>query len=233
MQLEAAQLVSEVDRVGRSTLFNGEKIFANSSGSVVGDPDQLAVIDGLMSGWLQQAESMIQQHFGITGDGAGISIELTSFTDGAGGVAARVGGAVPSSYDGKATNVTLQIDMADFTPPNLPNGGTAPNYNDRIIVHEMVHAVMDRSMNIGSMSDPARDQTWFLEGAAEFIHGGDERLLSSVNSIGVSGVMTRAATFGTQAGAWGSTSDGYSAGYAAVRYLHQQIKEVGEKVSRM
>jgi len=227
LQQEAAQLVAEIDRVGRSTTFNGENIFAPSNASVVGDPDQLAVIDGLMSGWLQQAESMIQQYFGITADGAGISIELTSFTDGAGGVAARVGGAIPGSYTGKATNVTLQVDMADFVPPNPPNGGSAPFYHDRIIAHEMVHAVMYRSMNIGSMSDPALDQVWFLEGAAELIHGGDERLNISVNSIGIGGVMTRAATFGSQAGAWGSTSDDYSAGYAAVRFLHQQIKDVG------
>lgn len=227
LQQEAAQLVAEIDRVGRSTTFNGENIFAPSNASVVGDPDQLAVIDGLMSGWLQQAESMIQQYFGITADGAGISIELTSFTDGVGGVAARVGGAIPGSYTGKATNVTLQVDMADFVPPNPPNGGSAPFYHDRIIAHEMVHAVMYRSMNIGSLSNPALDQVWFLEGAAEFIHGGDERLSISVNSIGVGGVMTRAASFGSQAGSWGSTSDDYSAGYAAVRYLHQQIKEVG------
>ncbi|MGB9129183.1 MAG: flagellinolysin [Thiobacillus sp.] len=227
MQQEAAQLVAEIDRVGRSTTFNGESLFAASNASAVGDPDQLAVIDGLMGGWLQQAESMIQQHFGITADGAGISIELTSFTDGAGGVAARVGGAIPGNYQGKATNVHLQIDMADFVPPNPPNGGSSPFYHDRIIAHEMVHAVMYRSMNIGSLSNPALDQAWFLEGTAEFIAGGDERLNISVNTIGVGGVMTQASTFGTQGGTWGGTSDDYAAGYAAVRYLHEQIKEVG------
>lgn len=227
MQQEAAQLVAEIDRVGRSTTFNGENIFAASNTSAVGDPEQLAVIDGLMGGWLQQAESMIQQYFGITADGAGISIELTSFTDGAGGVAARVGGAIPGNYQGKATNVHLQIDMADFSPPNPPNGGTAPFYHDRIIAHEMVHAVMYRSMNIGSMSNPALDQAWFLEGSAEFIAGGDERLNISVNTIGVGGVMTQASTFDSQGGNWGGTSDDYAAGYAAVRYLHEQIKDVG------
>lgn len=227
MQQEAAQLVAEIDRVGRSTTFSGESIFAASNTSAVGDPDQLAVIDGLMGGWLQQAESMIQQYFGITADGSGISIELTSFTDGAGGVAARVGGAIPGNYQGKATNVTLQVDMADFVPPNPPNGGSAPFYHDRIIAHEMVHAVMYRSMNIGTLSNPALDQAWFLEGAAEFIAGGDERLNISVNTIGVGGVMSQASTFGTQGGNWGGTSDEYAAGYAAVRYLHEQIKEVG------
>ncbi|MFP5404345.1 MAG: flagellinolysin [Gammaproteobacteria bacterium] len=227
MQQEAAQLVAEIDRVGRTTTFNGEQVFASSTTSAVGDPDQLAVVDGLMSGWLQQAESMIEQYFGLTGDGAGLRIELTTFTDGAGGVAARVGGAIPGSYSGKATNVVLQVDMADFVPPNPPNGGSAPLYHDRTIAHEMVHAVMYRSTNIGSMSNPALDQTWFLEGAAEFIAGGDERLLASVNGIGTGGLMTRAGSFGTQAGAWGGDSHDYAAGYAAVRYLHQQIKDTG------
>lgn len=227
MQSEANQLIQEIDRIGRSASFNGENIFATANSSVMGDPNQMAVYAGLKSGWLEQAESLIQQYYGITGDGANISIELTSFTDGAGGTAARVVGSVPASYSGKATNVKLQIDMADFVPPNLPNGGKAPVYNDRIITHEMVHAVMDRSVNIGSMSDPSKDQTWFLEGSAEFIHGGDERLQGSIGSIGVGGVMAHAHTFGTQAGSWGGTSDDYSAGYAAVRYLHQKIKDVG------
>ena len=43
-------------------------------------------------------------------------------------------------------------------------------YNDRIIAHEMVHAVMGRSINMTAIP------TWFLEGTAELIHGADERL---------------------------------------------------------
>lgn len=170
---------------------------------------------------------MIQQYFGISADGADMNIELTTFTDGAGGTAARVVGSIPGTYTGKATDVKLQIDMSDFTPANLPNGGNAPFYNDRIIAHEMVHAVMYRSMNIGSMFNPVVDQTWFLEGAAEFIHGADERLQSSISSVGIGGVMARAATFGSAGAAWGGSSDDYSAAYSAVRYLHQVIKDNG------
>ena len=93
----------------------------------MGDPNKLAVLDGLKSGWLQNSEELISQYFGIVGDGAGISIELSSFSDGAGGTAAQVVGSVGAT--GKATNVKLQVDMADFVPPNPPNGGTAPFYN--------------------------------------------------------------------------------------------------------
>lgn len=227
LQAEASQLVQSIDGVGKTTAFNGELVFESSSDSTVGDPDKLAVIFGLQAGWLEQAETMIRDYYGIIGDGAEITIDLTTFTDGAGNVAARVTGAVPGSYTGKATDVTLEIDMADFVPSNLPNGGTEPFYNDRIITHEMVHAVMYRSMNIGSMSNPANDQTWFLEGAAEFIHGADERLESSIASVGVAGVMTRAATFSSGGGSWGSGTHDYSAAYAAVRYLHQTVKNEG------
>ena len=194
---------------------------------MLGNSDQLAVMYGLQNGWLEDAESKIQQYFGISADGADMNIELTTFTDGAGGTAARVVGSVPGSYTGKATNVKLQIDMSDFTPPNLPDGGNAPFYNDRIIAHEMVHAVMYRSMNIGSMFDPSGDQTWFMEGSAEFIHGADERLQSSISSVGIGGVMAKAATFGSVGASWGGTSDDYSAAYSAVRYLHQVIKDNG------
>ncbi|MBS0588428.1 MAG: flagellinolysin [Proteobacteria bacterium] len=227
LQEEANQLIQEIEKVSTTTTFNGDKIFDFSGSSVLGNSDQLAVMYGLQNGWLEDAEDKIQQYFGISADGADMNIELTTFTDGAGGTAARVVGSVPGSYTGKATNVKLQIDMSDFTPPNLPDGGNAPFYNDRIIAHEMVHAVMYRSMNIGSMFDPAADQKWFMEGAAELIHGADERLQSSISSVGVGGVMARAATFGSAGAAWGGTSDDYSAAYTAVRYLHQVIKDNG------
>lgn len=226
IQAEVNQLTQEIERVATTTSFNGEKIFDTSTTSVLGDESQIAVLYGLQSGWLEQAENLIQQHFGITGDGADIKIELTTFTDGAGNTAARVGSAVGAS--GKGTNVTLQVDMADFTPPNLPNGGNAPFYNDRIIAHEMVHAVMARSMNFGSLSSAALDQKWFLEGVAEFIHGADERLSTSIASLGsAANVALVANNFGTDGGAWTGTSDEYSAAYAAVRYLHQEVKNNG------
>ena len=227
LQEEASQLIQEIERVSSTTAFNNEKIFDSTSVGILGDSNQLAVVYGLQNGWLEQAESLIQQYYGISADGSDINIELTTFTDGAGGVAAQVVGLIPGSFTGKATDVKLQIDMSDFTPPNLPNGGTAPFYNDRIIAHEMVHAIMYRSMNVASMFDPSVDQKWFLEGAAEFIHGADERLQSSINSIGVGGVMALAGNFGTAGGAWGGSSDEYSAAYTAVGYMHQQIKANG------
>jgi flagellin len=174
LQQEVRQLIAEVDRIGTQTQFNGAAVFHSSTNSVVGDLNELAVMDGLRGGWLENAERMVSDHYRLTADGAAMSIELTTFTDGATGVAARVVSSVPVGQPGKGTDLELQIDMANFTPTNPPNGGTGPAYKDRIIAHEMVHAVMARTMNYADL----QNHVWFLEGTAEFIHGADERLKS-------------------------------------------------------
>jgi len=116
---------------------------------------------------------------------------------------------------GKAYNQQLHIDVGDFIPAVLPNGGSPPFYNDRIIAHELVHAVMGRTMNFGSLP------SWFKEGTAEFIHGADERLYA--DSAG----GTNFASVVNEFASWENTSIDYSAGYGAVRYMHQQIKSKG------
>ena len=216
LQQEVSQLMAEVDRIGTSTQFNGMDVFNTSTASVVGDANQVAVLQGLQGGWLENAEKLVTNGYGLTADNVTLSIELTTFTDGAGGTAARVVSSVGPG-PAKGTNLQLQIDMADFTPPNLPDGGTAPFYNDRIIAHEMAHAVMARTMNWADL----QNHVWFIEGAAEFIHGADERVAADLAASSAAALVT-AVTDG-----WHPTSADYSGAYAAVRYLHSQIKAAG------
>lgn len=216
LQQEVNQLAAEIDRIGRTTEFNTLKVFDQSRNKVTGlsNTDQDAVIEGLQGGWLEVAENMIDQAYGIMGKGNAISIELTTFTDAAGNTAARVVSSVGAS--GPGTNIRMQIDMADFVPPNLPNGGNAPFYNDRIIAHEMVHAVMATGASWGELANDG-SATWFLEGAAEFIHGAEER----VQADGV------AATLADNISTWGGGSVDYSSAYVAIRYLHEKIQAAG------
>jgi flagellin len=225
LQVEAAQRLSEIERIAKTATFNGSKLFSQDTSGIAANADERAVVEALKLGWLQQSEDLISQYYGIEGDGASLKIDITSFSDGAGGVLARVG-SVGGGPGGRGTNVTLQVDMADFSPPNLPNGGTAPMYADRVIAHEMVHAVMARSTNFTSLGATS---TWFLEGAAEFIHGADERALGDINA-------TAGATFDAKlqnllnnevGAAWGSASVDYTAGYISTRYLHQKLKDAG------
>jgi len=115
--------------------------------------------------------------------------------------------------------------MADFTPANLPNGGSGPFFNDRIVAHEMVHAVMARSTNFGNLANNP-NATWLLEGAAEFIHGADERLAGDIAANG-GGAAGRAAVVAAVGNGFSGSSLDYSGGYAATRYLHDQIKQAG------
>ncbi|EGI75529.1 flagellinolysin [Hylemonella gracilis] len=221
LQLEVSQLLAEIDRVGVSTEFNTLKVFDQFrnkmvGGGTTGDLDKDAVIEGLQGGWLENTEQMIQAAYGIAGSGNTFTIDLSVFTDGAGGTAARVTSLAGPS--GPGTNITLEIDMADFVPPNLPNGGTAPFYSDRIIAHEMVHAIMATGQSWGELVNDG-GATWFLEGVAEFIHGADER----VQADGVP------ATLADNISAWGGTSVDYSSAYTAVRYLHTMTGGNGVK----
>ena len=212
LQGEVNQLLQGIDDIAAQTQFNGDKVFSQSISSLGGPANERAVMDGLKLGWLEESEKRIKQFYGIKGDGATLTVDLT-FTDGAGNVAASVSGT--GGAGGKVYNQKLNIDMADFTPPNLPDGGSAPFYNDRIIAHEMVHAVMGRTVNMTSMP------TWFLEGSAELIHGADERLKTDIAINGQAAVVNQIG------GAWGSASIDYSSAYAATRYLHDKLKGLG------
>jgi flagellin len=84
-------------------------------------------------------------------------------------------------------------------------------YSDRIVAHEMTHAIMARSMNFSSLPQ------WFVEGTAELIHGADERLRGAVAGGGAAAVVSGVT----------STTFSYEGGYAASRYLHDKLKEAG------
>ncbi len=218
MQAEVSQLAAEIDRSAGAAQFNGMNVFDPSQASAVGDENQLAVFDGLTSvgSWLENSEQLIRTLYGIQSDGAALDIRYTGFSDNAGGVAAYV---QVAGFDaqGRGTNLLLQVDLADFSPPNLPDGGNAPYYNDRVIAHEMVHAVMARATN---WQDITGNNLWFAEGTAEFIQGADERVQGDIANVGVAAVV--AAINGPS-----NTSEFYSSSYSAVRYLHSRIKAAG------
>lgn len=218
LQQEVNQLASEIDRISATTEFNGQQVFDQTRNKKTGyaDVTKDAVMEGLQGGWLENAEEMIRKYYGIQGAGNAISIELSTFTDGAGNTAARVVSSTTGT--GPGFNIKLQVDLADFATPNLPNGGTAPFYSDRIIAHEMVHAVMATGASWGEVATDATAK-WFTEGTAEFIHGAEERVQAD----------TVASTLADDITAWGGASVDYSAAYVAVRYLHSKIKAAGGK----
>jgi flagellin len=91
----------------------------------------------------------------------------------------------------------------------------------------MTHAVMYATMNVGSMF--ANAQQFFLEGTAELMRGADDRLYADIQAngggaAGITAVMNKVAAWGTS---WDGSSASYSAAYAGMRWLDQQIKAAG------
>ena len=201
LQREADQLLQGITSDVGNAKFNGETLFSESTSSIGGDANKRALLDRLKIGWFNEAEQRIQTYFGIDADGAQLTIDVDNFTDGASNVLAYVQGAV--NGDGTWSNLSMSFDMADFSPPDLAS--------DRVVAHELVHAVMARSMNFSSLPQ------WFQEGMAELIHGADERLASAIGGLGAAAVV------GVVAGGGFS----YESAYLASRYLHDQLKDMG------
>lgn len=174
------------------------------------------IIQALQSQYLEQSANMIEQYYGlsVTNTDMKVFIDDVNSPGMVAYVSYYVGG------DGKGFNLELHLDKSDFLPADGFNtGANAPIYNDRIIAHEMTHAVMSQTMNYSSLPK------WFKEGTAEFIQGADERLYADIYYNGTSGVVNSIGD-GTDS-TWVNASKNYSAGYTAVKYLHEHIKAAG------
>ena len=213
IQQEMDLLVAEIDRIANSTEYNGQTVLKGASSDDIDD-----IIECLKTNWLVNAETRITSQFGITGDNSNLEIEVHTY-DGASGVLAYVSYTVDGAT-GQGNNQELHIDIDDHIPAVAgTDGGSSPMYADRVIAHEMVHAVMGRAMNYASIP------IWFKEGAAEFIHGADERLAGDITASSFTSVRDQIGDGSNSA--WGSSSKDYSSGYMATRYLHKQLKASG------
>lgn len=245
IQQEMFQLLQEVDNISENTTFNNRHLL-RSTGDIIPVPtvpdstptpvepppvepdpvtppetppvaitDEEKIIQALQSQYLEQSEKMIEKYYGLKADNTNLTVVLEDANNAMiAYVSYYVGG------DGKGFNVELHLDKEDFLPATGFNTGkNAPIYNDRIIAHEMTHAVMARTMNYGALPK------WFKEGTAEFIQGADERLNADIYYNGKANVINAIGN-GTDS-TWSNTSLKYSSGYVAVRYLHERIKDAG------
>lgn len=221
IQKEINQLTGEVTRIGNATEFNTLKLLNDST---VNGADAEKLVSYLKKWWLSEAESRISSEYGLSLP-SNTNLKVI-FADDLGSAAALVRGSYlvdptsPTGITGKGMNLELHIDLSDSGPVSGDNPGSFPQYVDRVIAHEMVHAVMASTMNFGELP------TWFKEGAAEFIHGADERLKYTIhnNGGGDTGLSTIMNSINT---AWSGSQEDYSVSYVAIRYMHEQIKAGG------
>ncbi|MGE6347855.1 DUF5048 domain-containing protein [Bacillus mycoides] len=180
------------------------------------------VIDGIENkGWLSLGEKRIKDFYGLEGNKSKIVVRFEHQS--VGGTTAYVTG-----YLGFDSIQTLTIDLADFGTGVGESGDNElgkGDHNDRILGHEMVHAVMNNSFG---MDKTMYMQEWFKEGSGEFIHGADERLKliivegGKISDTRLNGLITRATKL-LNGGQWESLSDDYGAGYIIMKYLDKKL----------
>jgi flagellin len=210
LQSKLDQINKQIDEISRSipnTASNKKNLSLN----------EMDVIHSLKSSWFESAENIIAQRYGLTGDGSVLGIELDNSNP-------VYLAAIDYTLDdsGKAATQVLHINVQAAVPATLPNGGFYPQYDDRVITHEMVHAIMGRSMNYESLP------TWFKEGTAEFLPGADERIATNLSNLGEEGAVILQNTLGDGTSeSWVNDSNHYSGATIAVRYLHDNIKANG------
>jgi flagellin len=229
IQKEINQLTSEVNRVGNTTEFNTKKLL-NAGGFSAEAVDN--VINGLKGGWLEAAENRIDTFFGITGKnlqsgGSATKLEIVLYAGEKYETLASVGG----TYQ----KLELNIDLLDFDKGDGENGNNhlGKEYNDRIIAHEMVHAVMNDAFGTKTRTM----QSWFKEGTAEFIQGADERLKrvlggSSANPTKITDLANRAKAL-LDGAEWEGDDLDYAAGYMISKYIFDNKASGTDMISLM
>ncbi len=169
------------------------------------------VLDTLKASALREAEALVARYYGLQGDGAPLRVVLH---DDMGSALASVS----YRYDsrGRMTDQHLNINLSQFLPDSGPNGTNDHVIeNDRIVAHEVTHAVMGRNIDVGRLPD------WFLEGTAEYIAGGAERVRLALGYYSPQRLVDRLTH------PWQGDSSQYAAGYIAVRYLDEATAKGG------
>ena len=233
MQIEIASIVERLDLLAANTEFNGKKVA--SKGTEITDlapTDKDTVVTALLTNWLGNSENLVKTYYGIEGDG---SVEMTFNIGnfGGGSTVASVSASLSvNTVTGETTlletEMTIDLDHSDIFLPTGANqdGGnnaTPFNYGDRIIAHEMVHAITNQAVQITDVPG------WFKEGTAEMIHGADFRLDTSDgsydNALDATGLAAALAAVPDTAAP--SSSEGYAGSYLVARYMHSQLTEGG------
>lgn len=178
------------------------------------------VIDGIMNkGWLSLSEKRVADYYGLVGTGSKLRVQFER--GGRYNTTAYV-----TAYLGQKNQI-MTIDLDDFnsTGDSGDTGSGKADYSDRILGHEVVHAIMNDVFSIEKTKDIPE---WFKEGVSEFLHGADERLKTSIvvngtiNEVKLNELITTAEDM-LYTNSWAGVSDSYSAGYLITKFLDKRI----------
>ncbi len=231
LQKEVNQILEEVNAISHRSEFNTIKVLKGGAQTSNPAADNISkemkdLTENLLTSMLGNAEKAVTDAFGLTPDM--VDVEVNYVNEGEGDRVAWVTVATQTSTSGGVTSknsfpTKITFDEADFATP----GGTWIE-EDRIVAHEMVHAVMGGA--IDGFSDLPK---WFTEGTAELVAGANERVKSVLsNQAGKSfaTLSANAADMETEiqkliTNKFGSIadSDGYAVSFLATKYLSDNL----------
>lgn len=208
LQKEVSQLLQEINDTASRTEFNTMKVLKGGASGAdsfsMSTPDATSLSQRLANSMLGNAEAAVTQAYGLNPDK--VSIEVEYENQAPGGAVAWV----TSTSGPPSKPISLTLDEADFF-----SGTKLWIDNDRIVTHELVHAVMSAAID-----DFASLPGWFQEGAAEYVAGGNERVKGSNVANLITNNFTSIAD-----------SDGYAASFLAVKYMDDQLKNYGSNIA--
>ena len=217
---EFIELAAQLDEI-KLEKFNDMDVFGAGGFS----DEKQEFIDALKNGWLKNAEALVQSAYGLQANAAD-TWDLIVNEDDTGGYAAFV----KASWDstGTADVMEMQFDLPDFSAPHT----VGPSEADRVVAHEMVHLIQAQNSFFGDIVDGnGRRGSWFKEGLAEMIHGGDDRVRGILgNTLPSDGDITNLLNeVGTGDESW-TTNEQYGSAYLAARFLHYSMKTANKTV---
>lgn len=201
---EISQLKSQIDTVANNTEFNTIKML--NAGSISGISQ--TVIDQLKTlvpEWINDALVNIEANLGVDlGPIAQRPMTVRLYSN-----PSETRAAYMSTFDSAATSLELGINLSKLLDSNNQIvTGTSGGQMDTVIAHEIVHALQYTSLGVLSDSSLSVEETWFMEGMATTIQGGN----SFLSALG-----TRS-TASINLASWNSD---YGSAYAAVMTLHE------------
>jgi flagellin len=242
---EFLELAEQLDQISTEK-FGGLNLFGEGAFS----QDKQDFIEALQKQWLKGAMNIIEQRYGLSPEGSDSFKVIVNEND-TGGHTAFV------SFAGRDV-IEMQFDLPDFQSPFTTSSSDSPIFRaDRVVAHEMTHAVMADVLDLNTSVDGTvggGSANWFIEGTAEFIHGADYRVVADLggvinldanqspgNDIAFNNAVAQQAKVDANGAAlinaigdgtegW-SASPQYSAGYIATRYLHEELKTNGQDAS--
>ena len=188
---------------------------------------QKRIWQGLYTWWAEEALDLIKESYGETFTFANASVKnITVKFVTSGSFLAQV----QSTYEGTggtATKLELHINMkyyknTDLDDVNGKSDDASAGYLDRVIAHELTHAIMSSTID-----DFSQLPAYIKEGMAELTHGIDDERGNDISKLaGSASNLSKAlssATSTSKVSVSGVNAPSYAGGYILLKYMAKQL----------